>query len=88
MKVYQIITLIIIAIIFSVVAVKIVEIEPKEEIKEEVVEPEYRFLPIQKWENNAVVYDTETGVQYFVMNGTMTVLVDTEGKPLLYSSEK
>lgn len=85
MKVYQILILILIAIIFSIVAVKIVEIEPRKEIVKE--ETEYRFLPIQKWQNEAVVYDIETGVQYLVMNGSMTILVDKNGKPLLYEGE-
>jgi len=53
---------------------------------------EDRFIKIQDWGDNFVMYDTETGVQYFsfgVYNrgGGITVLVDAEGKPLLYEGE-
>jgi hypothetical protein len=52
---------------------------------------EYRFLTVQKWKNSSVVYDKETKVMYLVVNiyngGGITVLVDAEGKPLLYEED-
>ena len=33
---------------------------------------------------NEIWVDTQTGVQYFYYSGGMAVLVDAEGKPLLY----
>ena len=33
---------------------------------------------------NEIWVDTQTGVQYFYHGGGMAVLVDAEGKPLLY----
>lgn len=53
---------------------------------------DYRFITIQKWNDNKVIYDKETRVQYFVFSeykagGGITVLVDAEGKPLLYEGE-
>lgn len=87
MKVYRIICLIVIIILLSfrisIMPVKSVVLQ-----EGEVYETEYRFIPIQKWKTNAIVYDKETGVQYFVMDGAMTVIVDVNGKPLLYKGEK
>jgi hypothetical protein len=57
---------------------------------------EDRFVKIQEWDNfsgtNFVMYDKETKVQYYVFTyynhgGGITVLVDAEGKPLLYKGE-
>lgn len=56
------------------------EVEAKTEIED-------RFIKIQDWNNNFVVYDKETKVQYFVFSGGITVLVDQNGKPLLYEGE-
>ena len=33
---------------------------------------------------NEIWVDTQTGVQYFYYSGGLAVLVDAEGKPLLY----
>lgn len=84
MKIYKVILLILIVILLNLLMVRIHIIESNTTI--EVIEPEYRFLPIQKWINNMIVYDTKTGVEYFVMNGSMTLLVDADGKPLLYEN--
>lgn len=47
-----------------------------------------RFITIQDWGNNKVVYDSETKVEYYIFcangAGGITVLVDENGKPLLY----
>lgn len=48
---------------------------------------ENRFIKLQDWKDNFVMYDKETGVQYFVFNGGITVLLDDEGRPLLYQGE-
>ena len=60
-------------------------IEVKEEEKEEG-----RFVRIEKNGYFITVYDKNTKVQYAVSDGyynmgTVTVLVDAEGKPLLYN---
>ena len=54
--------------------------------------PEDRFVKIQDWGYNFVMYDKETRVQYFAFadynyGGGITVLVDADGKPLLYEGE-
>lgn len=49
--------------------------------------PENRFIKLQDWKDNFVMYDKETGVQYFVFDGGITVLLDDEGRPLLYQGE-
>lgn len=48
---------------------------------------ENRFIKLQDWKDNFVMYDKETGVQYFVFDGGITVLLDDEGRPLLYQGE-
>lgn len=48
---------------------------------------EDRFIKLQDWKDNFVMYDKETGVQYFVFDGGITVLLDDEGRPLLYQGE-
>lgn len=50
---------------------------------------EKRFTVIWSEGLRSVIVDNETGVQYFYHNGNrevcMTVLVDTDGKPLVYN---
>jgi hypothetical protein len=51
-----------------------------------------RFVKIQSWGNNFVMVDKETGVQYYAFSiayggGGITVLVDADGKPLLYEED-
>lgn len=54
--------------------------------------PEDRFIKIEDWGDNFVMYDRKTKVQYFVFGeynhgGGITVLVDADGKPLLYEGD-
>ena len=51
-----------------------------------------RFVIIQQERNRKVMYDKKTKVEYFMFNdykygGGITVLVDKDGKPLLYGEE-
>lgn len=50
---------------------------------------EQRFTVIWREGSSSVIVDNETGVQYFYHDGVkeafMTVLVDTDGKPLVYN---
>ena len=60
------------------------------EVKEEEKQEESRFVRIEKNGYFITVYDKNTKVQYAVSEGyynmgTVTVLVDAEGKPLLYN---
>ena len=48
---------------------------------------EDRFIKLQEWKDNFVMYDKETGVQYFVFEGGVTVLLNDDGEPLLYQGE-
>ena len=52
-----------------------------------------RFITINTEENFYIVYDTKTKVEYVISDGaynhgTFTLLVDAEGKPLLYIGEE
>ena len=60
------------------------------DVKTEEKQAEGRFVRIDKNGYFITVYDKETKVQYAVSDGyynmgTVTVLVDAEGKPLLYN---
>jgi hypothetical protein len=51
-----------------------------------------RFVIIQQEYNGKVMYDKETKVEYFMyggykVGGGITVLVDKDGKPLLFGGE-
>lgn len=46
-----------------------------------------RFVKIQDWGSNFTFYDNTTKVQYYYGNGGITVLVDADGKPLLYEGD-
>lgn len=51
------------------------------------------FIKISQENGGSIVYDSRTGVQYWRSNGaynfgTLTMLVDTDGKPLIYKEEK
>lgn len=53
---------------------------------------ESRFIKINSEETFDIYYDKKTKVEYAVSNGyynfgTVTLLVDSEGKPLLYEGE-
>ena len=46
-----------------------------------------RFKVIAKANCGSIVYDTDTGVEYWLTNihfSALTVMVDKEGKPLIY----
>ncbi len=52
-----------------------------------------RFITISREEYFYIVYDTTTKVEYTISDGsynrgTFTLLVDAEGKPLLYTGEE
>lgn len=52
-----------------------------------------RFITISRERCFNIVYDTKTKVEYAISNGsynsgTVTLLVDAEGKPLLYTGEE
>lgn len=49
--------------------------------------PEERFVRIQEWDDNFIMYDKQTRVQYIVFTGGIQVLLDKEGKPILYEGE-
>ena len=77
-------TIIIGFLIFITVA--IILIFDNEETQKESEEniPEDRFEKIEEWSTNFIMYDKETKVQYFVFEGGITPLLDSEGKPILY----
>lgn len=77
-------TIIIGFLIFITVA--IILIFDNQEIQKESEEniPEDRFVKIEEWSTNFIMYDKETKVQYFVFEGGITPLLDSEGKPILY----
>lgn len=76
--VFLVIILFIVALIFG----EDIELETKTEEY-----PEDRFVKILDYGNNFVIYDKETKVQYFASTSGITVLLNQEGKPLLYEGE-
>lgn len=51
-----------------------------------------RFIPVSDEHYGRIVYDSMTGVEYWMSTpaynqGTLTLLVDSEGKPLIYKGE-
>lgn len=51
------------------------------------------FIRISEEYGGSIVYDSRTGVQYWRSNGaynhgTLTMLMDADGKPLIYKEEK
>jgi hypothetical protein len=56
-------------------------------------ETQSRFVTLSFEEDGRVIYDTQTGVEYWSSygrynsynRGTLTMLVDANGKPLIYS---
>lgn len=49
------------------------------------------FKTISDEFDGRIIYDTRTGVEYWVCNGysnVLTVLVDADGKPLIYKEEE
>lgn len=47
----------------------------------------YRFELIKVYYDASLCYDTETGVEYLLKDRGITVLLDAEGKPILYKEE-
>lgn len=45
------------------------------------------FITIMGDADGTVVYDGRTGVEYFKSAHSMTVLVDKDGKPMIYNEE-
>ena len=68
------------------ITVAIILIFDNQEIKKESEEniSEDRFVKIEEWSNNFIMYDKQTKVQYFVFEGGITPLLNQEGKPILY----
>ena len=79
-------TLSIIIAFLIFITVAIILIFDNEETQKESEEniPEDRFEKIEEWSTNFIMYDKETKVQYFVFEGGITPLLDSEGKPILY----
>lgn len=80
----RILAIIIAFLIF--VTIGILLIFDNQEIEKESEEniPEDRFEKIEEWSSNFIMYDKQTKVQYFVFEGGITPLLDSEGKPILY----
>lgn len=60
---------------------------------EEPSEKRFKVLDGETFNNFYIAYDTETGIEYSVSNGvynhgTLTILVDADGKPLIYEGWK
>lgn len=79
-------TVIIILAFLIFITVAVVIIFDNQEIQKESEEniPKDRFVKIEEWSTNFIMYDKETKVQYFVFEGGITPLLDQEGKPILY----
>ena len=79
-------TLAIIIAFLILVTIGILLIFDNEETQKESEEniPEDRFVKIEEWSTNFIMYDKETKVQYFVFEGGITPLLNQEGKPILY----
>lgn len=77
-------TIIIGFLIFITVAIILIfdNEETQKESEEDI--PEDRFVKIEEWSTNFIMYDKQTKVQYFVFEGGITPLLDSEGKPILY----
>lgn len=77
-------TIIIGFLIFITVAIILIfDNEGTQKESEENI-PEDRFVKIEEWSSNFIMYDKQTKVQYFVFEGGITPLLDQEGKPILY----
>lgn len=79
-------TLSIIIAFLIFITIGIILIFDSQEIQKESEEniPKDRFIKIEEWSTNFIMYDKETKVQYFVFEGGITPLLNQEGKPLLY----
>lgn len=83
-KILTIILVFLVAILFIIALIfgEDVELETKTEEY-----PEDRFVKILDYGDNFVMYDKETKVQYFASTTGITVLLNQDGKPLLYEGE-
>lgn len=83
-KILTIILVFLVAILFivSIIFGEDVKLETKTEKY-----PEDRFVKILDYGDNFVMYDKETKVQYFASTTGITVLLNQDGKPLLYEGE-
>lgn len=71
-------------LVFITIAVVIIFDDQEIQKKSEENIPEDRFIKIEEWSTNFIMYDKETKVQYFVFEGGITPLLNQEGKPILY----
>ena len=80
----RILTIIIGFLIFITVAIILIfDNEGAQKESEENI-PEDRFVKIEEWSSNFIMYDKQTKVQYFVFEGGIIPLLNQEGKPILY----
>lgn len=77
-------TIIIGFLIFITVAIILIFDNEGTQKKSEENIPEDRFVKIEEWSTNFIMYDKQTKVQYFVFEGGITPLLNQEGKPILY----
>lgn len=77
-------TIIIGFLIFITVAIILIFDNQETQKKSEENIPGDRFVKIEEWSNNFIMYDKQTKVQYFVFEGGITPLLNQEGKPILY----
>lgn len=77
-------TIIIGFLIFITIAIILIFDNEETQKKSEENIPEDRFIKIEEWSTNFIMYDKETKVQYFVFEGGITPLLNQEGKPILY----
>ena len=77
-------TIIIGFLIFITVAIILIFDNEKTQKESEENIPEEKKKKIEEWSTNFIMYDKETKVQYFVFEGGITPLLDSEGKPILY----
>ena len=77
-------TIIIGFLIFITIAIILIFDNEKTQKESEENIPEDRFIKIEEWSSNFIMYDKKTKVQYFVFEGGITPLLNQEGKPILY----
>ena len=77
-------TIIIGFLIFITVAIILIFDNEKTQKESEENISKDRFVKIEEWSTNFIMYDKQTKVQYFVFEGGITPLLDREGKPILY----
>ena len=71
-------------LIFITVAIILIFDNEKTQKESEENILEDRFVKIEEWSTNFIIYDKQTKVQYFVFEGGITPLLNQEGKPILY----